>query len=158
MHKIKYLHSDLNIENKRIILRTDFNVPIEKGKILDCTRIDAVIPFLNELMKKKSKVILISHLGRPSGKIEKKFSLKPVFEYLKKRIDINKKQGNRISEMTMLKTGDKIEPEKSYKVGGWASVNENTEGPPVWELVEKYIRRKKIIQIEKNNSVNVITG
>ena len=73
-------------------------------------------------------------------------------------IDINKSQGNRISEMTMLKTGDRIEPEKKYKVGGWASVNENTEGPPVWELVEKYIRRKKIIQIEKNNSVKVITG
>ena len=74
------------------------------------------------------------------------------------KIDINKSQGNRISEMTMLKTGDMIEPEKKYKVGGWASVNENTEGPPVWELVEKYIRRKKIIQIEKNNSVKVITG
>ena len=74
------------------------------------------------------------------------------------KIDINKSQGNRISEMTMLKTGDRIEPEKNYKVGGWASVNENTEGPPVWELVEKYIRRKKIIQIEKNNSVKVITG
>ncbi len=74
------------------------------------------------------------------------------------KIDINKSQGNRISEMTMLKTGDRIEPEKRYKVGGWASVNENTEGPPVWELVEKYIRRKKIIQIEKNNSVKVITG
>ena len=74
------------------------------------------------------------------------------------KIDINKSQGNRISEMTMLKTGDRIEPEKKYKVGGWASVNENTEGPPVWELVEKYIRRKKIIQIEKNNSVKVITG
>ena len=64
------------------------------------------------------------------------------------KIDINKSQGNRISEMTMLKTGDRIEPEKKYKVGGWASVNENTEGPPVWELVEKYIRRKKIIQID----------
>jgi len=74
------------------------------------------------------------------------------------RIDINKSQGNRISEMTMLKTGDRIEPEKNYKVGGWASVNESTEGPPVWDLVEKYIRRKKIIQIEKNNSVKVITG
>ena len=74
------------------------------------------------------------------------------------KIDINKSQGNRISEMTMLKTGDRIEPEKKYKVGGWASGNENTEGPPVWELVEKYIRRKKIIQIEKNNSVKVITG
>ena len=74
------------------------------------------------------------------------------------KIEINKSQGKRISEMTMLKTGDRIEPEKKYKVGGWASVNENTEGPPVWELVEKYIRRKKIIQIEKNNSVKVITG
>ena len=51
-----------------------------------------------------------------------------------------------------------LESEKTYKVGGWASVNENTEGPPVWELVEKYIRRKKNIQIEKNNSVKVITG
>ena len=53
---------------------------------------------------------------------------------------------------------NKIEPEKNYKVGGWASVNENTQGPPVWELVENYIRRKKMIQIEKNNSVNVIAG
>lgn len=74
------------------------------------------------------------------------------------KIDINKPQGKRISEMTILKTGDKIDSEKNYKVGGWASVNENTQGPPVWELVENYIKRKKVIQLEKNNSVKVVTG
>ena len=73
------------------------------------------------------------------------------------RIEINNPQGKRISEMTILKSGKKLEPEKKYKVGGWASVNENTEGPPIWEIVERYIKRKKLIELDPNNSVKVIT-
>ena len=73
------------------------------------------------------------------------------------RIKINNPQGKRISEMTILKSGKKLEPEKKYKVGGWASVNENTEGPPIWEIVERYIKRKKLIELDPNNSVKVIT-
>ena len=61
------------------------------------------------------------------------------------KIKIGKPQGERLSEMTILKTGERLEPTKKYKVGGWASVNENTEGPPVWDLVESYIKRKKVI-------------
>ena len=72
------------------------------------------------------------------------------------KIKIGKPQGERLSEMTILKTGKRLEPTKKYKVGGWASVNENTEGPPVWDLVESYIKRKKVIELDPNNSVKVI--
>ena len=72
------------------------------------------------------------------------------------KIKIGKPQGERLSDMTMLKTGQRLEPTKKYKVGGWASVNENTEGPPVWDLVESYIKRKKVIELDPNNSVKVI--
>ena len=72
------------------------------------------------------------------------------------KIEIGKAQGERLSEMTILKTGQRLEPTKKYKVGGWASVNENTEGPPVWDLVESYIKRKKVIELDPNNSVQVI--
>jgi len=72
------------------------------------------------------------------------------------KIKINNPQGKRISDMTILQTGTKIEPGKKYKVGGWASVNENTLGPPIWEIVERYIKRKKVIELDPNNSVKMI--
>ena len=86
MNGIKFFSKDLQIANKRIILRVDLNVPLQEGKILDDTRILLVLPFLQELIKKKSKIILISHLGRPTGEKEKKLSLNPIFEYLKDKI------------------------------------------------------------------------
>ena len=72
------------------------------------------------------------------------------------RIDINKSQGKRISDLTLLKTGERIDPSKNYIVAGWASVNEGTEGPQIWDLVENYIRRNGSVKINPNNSVNVI--
>ena len=72
------------------------------------------------------------------------------------RIDINKPQGERITELTLLKTGEKIDPSKTYIVAGWASINEGTEGPQVWDLVENYIRRNGIVKVNPNNSVQVI--
>ena len=72
------------------------------------------------------------------------------------RIDINKPQGKRISDLTLLKTGERIDPSKNYIVAGWASVNEDTEGPQIWDLVENYIRRNGSVKINPNNSVNVI--
>ena len=71
------------------------------------------------------------------------------------RIDITKPQGQRISDLTLLKTGEKIDPSKEYIVAGWASVNEGTEGPQIWEVVENYIRREGVVSIGPNNSVNV---
>jgi sulfur-oxidizing protein SoxB len=71
-------------------------------------------------------------------------------------IDINQTQGNRISDMTLLSTGERIDPKKSYIVAGWASVNEGTEGPKIWDLVENYIRKQGIISVKSNSSVKVI--
>jgi sulfur-oxidizing protein SoxB len=72
------------------------------------------------------------------------------------RIDINKPQGRRISDLTLLKTGERIDPSKNYIVAGWASVNEGTQGPQIWDLVENYIRRNGSVKVNPNNSVNVI--
>ncbi|MFZ1813542.1 MAG: thiosulfohydrolase SoxB [Rhizobiaceae bacterium] len=68
----------------------------------------------------------------------------------------NEEMGSRISEMTLLRTGEPIEAEKSYTVSGWASVNENTEGPPIWEVVEKHLAAKGTVSVEENRSVKVI--
>jgi sulfur-oxidizing protein SoxB len=70
-------------------------------------------------------------------------------------IDVSKPIGQRISGMTHLKTGKPIEPAKEYTVAGWASVNEGTEGPPVWDLVEKYVAAEKTVRIAPNASVKI---
>ncbi|MEW2914753.1 thiosulfohydrolase SoxB [Leisingera sp. JC11] len=72
------------------------------------------------------------------------------------RIDVTKPQGQRISEMTLLKTGEAIDPAKNYVVAGWASVNEGTEGPPVWDVVENHIRNQGTVTVGPNTSVEVI--
>jgi S-sulfosulfanyl-L-cysteine sulfohydrolase len=73
------------------------------------------------------------------------------------RIDISKEQGKRITDMTLLKTGEQIDPAKTYVVAGWASVNEGTEGPPIWDVVENYVRRNGTVSVPANDSVKVIT-
>ena len=66
--------------------------------------------------------------------------------------------GNRISNMTFLKTGELIDPDRNYVVAGWASVNENVEGPPVWDLVESHIKNVGTVKREPNQSVKVTLG
>jgi sulfur-oxidizing protein SoxB len=72
------------------------------------------------------------------------------------RIDISKPQGDRITEMTLLKTGEAIDPSKTYQVAGWASVNEGTEGPAIWDVVEAHIAKQGTITLDPNNSVKVV--
>ncbi|MGP1358755.1 thiosulfohydrolase SoxB [Roseicyclus sp.] len=74
------------------------------------------------------------------------------------RIDIHQQMGSRISDMTLLATGEAIEPDRNYVVAGWASVNEGTEGPPIWEVLENHIRAQGTVEIEPNNSVDVVGG
>ena len=70
-------------------------------------------------------------------------------------IDVGKPIGQRISAMTQLKLGKPIEPKKEYVVAGWASVNEGTQGPPVWDLVERYIAAEKTVRVAPNSSVKI---
>lgn len=70
-------------------------------------------------------------------------------------IDVSKTLGSRISNMTLLKTGEAIDPAKSYVVAGWASVNEGTQGPMIWDVVEDHIRRKGTVIVESHENVKV---
>jgi sulfur-oxidizing protein SoxB len=70
-------------------------------------------------------------------------------------IDVSKPIGQRISAMTHLKSGQPIDPKKDYVVAGWASVNEGTEGPAVWDLVERYVAAEKTVRVAPNSSVKI---
>jgi phosphoglycerate kinase len=76
-----------NLESKKIILRLDLNVPLRDGKIQDETRIIKILPILNFLLEKKAKIIIISHVGRPKGKTIPKLSMKPISNYLEKKLN-----------------------------------------------------------------------
>jgi sulfur-oxidizing protein SoxB len=72
------------------------------------------------------------------------------------RIDITKPQGDRISDMTLLKTGETIDPARAYVVSGWASVNEDTEGPAIWDVVESYLKRQGTVSVDPNKSIKIV--
>jgi sulfur-oxidizing protein SoxB len=70
-------------------------------------------------------------------------------------IDISKPMGSRISAMTHLKSGKPIEASKTYTVSGWASINENTQGPPIWDVVAAHVAKVSTVRIEPNTAVKV---
>lgn len=83
--------TELNITEKRILIRSDLNVPIENGIIQSDARILAALPTIELALQKKAKVIIMSHLGRPKeGYYTKKYSLFPIFEYFKKKFNNTK--------------------------------------------------------------------
>ena len=80
-----------NLYNKKILLRLDLNVPLNNGTIVDTTRIDKILPTLNFLIKQNSKIIILSHIGRPKGKIVDELSLKPIKEDLQQKLKLKVK-------------------------------------------------------------------
>ncbi|MDI6778055.1 MAG: phosphoglycerate kinase [Patescibacteria group bacterium] len=102
---MKYLRN-IDFKNKRVLIRADFNVPVENGIIGDDSRIRATLPTIEFILKQpKSKIVIISHLGRPDGKVNPEFSLKPVAEKLKELLgrkiifidDIASEKGGKIA-------------------------------------------------------------
>jgi len=88
---MKSIRNEKNLRHKKILLRLDLNVPLTKGNITDTNRIDKILPTLKFLNKKKTKVIILSHVGRPKGKISKELSLKPICENLKNQLGLKVK-------------------------------------------------------------------
>ena len=89
MDKINFFPDNLNIKNQKVILRLDLNVPLKDNIITDDTRITLSLPFINKLIEKKAKIIIISHLGRPKGIKDPSLSLLPIYKYLKKTLQTN---------------------------------------------------------------------
>ena len=84
---------DIDIKGKKVIMRVDFNVPLDKetnSKITDTTRVDAAMPTIEYILSQGASLILMSHLGRPKGEANPKYSLKPVYDYLKTKLPKNK--------------------------------------------------------------------
>ena len=84
-----------NLNYKTVLLRLDLNVPLKNGIITDETRINKIIPTLDLLIKKNTKILIVSHVGRPNGKVNKDLSLKSICESLEKKIKVKIKLINK---------------------------------------------------------------
>ena len=84
---MRYIKDQANLKNKKVLLRLDLNVPLKNGKITDETRINKILPIINFLLEKKSKILVVSHVGRPKGKINIDLSLRPICENLERKIN-----------------------------------------------------------------------
>ena len=86
---MRSIKDELNLKQKKILLRLDLNVPLDNGRITDTTRIDKILPTIKYLLKNDAKIIILSHVGRPKGRIVNELSLKPICENLKKKLNVN---------------------------------------------------------------------
>ena len=86
---MRNIQDETNLNQKKVLLRLDLNVPLDNGKITDTTRIDKILPTINFLLKSEAKIIILSHVGRPKGKIVNELSLKPICEDLKNKLNEN---------------------------------------------------------------------
>ena len=103
MAKINQLDNNLKLEGKRVLLRVDFNVPLNNGSITETSRIQKVLPTIKFLINNKAKIIIISHVGRPKGKIVPGLTLKPIAKKLsnllnQKIIFLNEVVGSKVVE------------------------------------------------------------
>ena len=86
---MRSIKNETNLNQKKVLLRLDLNVPLDNGKITDTTRIDKILPTINFLLKSGAKIIILSHVGRPKGKVVNGLSLKPICENLKNKLNEN---------------------------------------------------------------------
>ena len=86
---MRSIKDELNLKQKKILLRLDLNVPLDNNRITDTTRIDKILPTIKFLLKNEAKIIILSHVGRPKGRIVNELSLKPICENLKKKLNEN---------------------------------------------------------------------
>ena len=102
------LDQDLILEGKKVILRVDLNVPMKDGTVTEASRIIKILPTIKYLIKKKAKIIIFSHIGRPKGKVVKGMSLKPISKKLSDLLEIEVLfNSNEINEKTFTET-DKV--------------------------------------------------
>ena len=84
---MKSIKDHRNLDDKYVLLRLDLNVPLNNGIVTDQTRIDKILPIINFLLSKNSRIIVISHVGRPNGKKNINLSMRPICKNLEEKIN-----------------------------------------------------------------------
>ncbi len=159
---MKSIENIENIENKRVILRLDLNVPIKNGKITDTNRIDKVMPTVEFLLKKKARIIIISHVGRPKGKIVKELSLELVSLYikskLKKEVSLIKKNIFNLNKEDIFKnSNDELVLLENIRFYPEEEVNDDTFSKKLASLGEIYVNDAFSCSHRDHASVSKIT-
>ncbi|MGH2559344.1 MAG: phosphoglycerate kinase [Thermomicrobiales bacterium] len=127
---------DADVDGKRVLVRVDFNVPIENGVISDDTRIRASLPTINNLLDRNSAVILMSHLGRPRGKPADELRLHPIADRLARLLDRPVKTAAEVVGSAVREAADSLQPGELLLLENvrFESGEENNDPSLAWEL------------------------
>ena len=139
--------NEKNLKNKKILLRLDLNVPINRRKITDTTRVDKILPTLNFLIKEKAKIIILSHVGRPKGKTDRELSLEPICKELQNKypnlIVVSNQSSTFNKVLNKVKRNHNlflVDPNGNVILG----YNENFEGKKLLKDIKKLLKLSKI--------------
>ena len=128
--------ADVDVKGKRVLMRVDFNVPLEGGKITDDRRIVQAMPTIKSVVERGGRLVLMSHLGRPKGGPEAKYSLKPVSERLRELVNQCQAvphphgEGRNVTDLHIMKDPD----EKSAQTRARVTFADDCIGPQVEKL------------------------
>jgi phosphoglycerate kinase len=156
------LDRDLILIGKKVILRVDLNVPIKDGSITEISRIVKILPTIKLLIEKKAKIIILSHIGRPKGKVINKMSLEPISKKLSDLLNIevlfNK---NRINEKTLSKIDEipngSIMMMENIRFYEEEEKNENTFSKKISSLGDIYVNDAFSCSHRAHSSIEGIT-
>ena len=156
------LNKNLDLKGKKVLLRVDLNVPMKNGAITETSRIEKIIPTIKLLLEKQAKIIIISHIGRPKGKVVKEMSLKPISEklssLLKKEVLFNKDliNENTASEINKISNGSIIMLE-NIRFNEGEELNDNEFSKKISNLGDIYVNDAFSCSHRSHASVEGIT-
>jgi len=156
------LNKNLDLKGKKVLLRVDLNVPMENGAITETSRIEKIIPTIKLLLEKQAKIIIISHIGRPKGKVVEGMSLKPISEklsfLLNKEVLFNKEPINKntLLEINKISNG-KIIMLENIRFNEGEELNDNEFSKQISDLGDIYINDAFSCSHRSHASVEGIT-
>ena len=156
------LNKNLDLKGKKVLLRVDLNVPMENGAITETSRIEKIIPTIKLLLEKQAKIIIISHIGRPKGKVVEGMSLKPISEklsfLLNKEVLFNKEPINKntLLEINKISNG-KIIMLENIRFNKGEELNDNEFSKQISDLGDIYINDAFSCSHRSHASVEGIT-
>ena len=156
------LNKNLDLKGKKVLLRLDLNVPMENGAITETSRIEKIIPTRNLLLEKQAKIIIISHIGRPKGKVVEGMSLKPISEklslLLNKEVLFNREPINKNTLLAINKISNgKIIMLENIRFNEGEELNNNEFSKKISDLGDIYINDAFSCSHRSHASVEGIT-